>query len=85
MAQMTHSSREKPGMQEAKTLRSRGRHLLELATRASCERHYDFARLLTRLAMEVFARAKDVEESDVDESYAPIHVNVSRRSARHRG
>jgi len=38
--------------------------MLELATRAYCEQHYDFARLLTQLATEVFAHARDVEESD---------------------
>jgi hypothetical protein len=37
--------------------------MLELATRAYCEQHYDFARLLTQLATEVFAHARDVEES----------------------
>ena len=37
--------------------------MLELATRAHCEQHYDFARLLTRLATEVFAHAKETEES----------------------
>jgi hypothetical protein len=38
--------------------------MLELATRAYCEQHYDFARLLTQLATEVFAHGRDVEESD---------------------
>jgi hypothetical protein len=37
--------------------------MLELATRAYCEQHYDFARLLTQLATEVFAHAREVEES----------------------
>jgi hypothetical protein len=37
--------------------------MLELATRAYCEQHYDFARLLTQPATEVFAHARDVEES----------------------
>jgi hypothetical protein len=74
MAQMTHSTRELPGMQDAKTLRARGDHMLELASRAYCERHYDFARLLTQLATEVFARAKDVEAS-----YAPCAIRPPRR------
>jgi len=81
MAQMTHSTRKLPGMQDANTLRMRGERLLELATRASCERHYDFARLLTQLATEVFARAKDVEDT-----YAAcaIPLDASRRPMRHR-
>jgi hypothetical protein len=78
---MMRSSDEIPGMLEAATLRTRGKRMLELATRAYCEHHYDFARLLTRLAAEVFARAKDVEES-----YAPraIPVGASGRPVRHR-
>jgi hypothetical protein len=86
MAQMTHSSRETSGTHDPKTLRTRGKRMLELATRAYCERHYDFARLLTRLVLtrlagEVFARAKDAEDS-----YAAcaIRVDPSRRLVRHR-
>ena len=81
MAQMTHSSGETSGKHDPKTLRIRGKRMLELATRAYCERHYDFARLLTRLAGEVFARAKDAEDS-----YAAcaIRVDPSRRLVRHR-
>jgi hypothetical protein len=78
---MTHSSREMPGMQDPKTLRTRGKRMLELATRAYCERHYEFARLLTRLATEVFARAKDAEESH---AACAIRVDPSRRLVRHR-
>ena len=63
MAQMTHLSREIPGMQDPETLRTRGKRMLELATRAYCEQNYDFARLLTQLATEVFAHAREVEES----------------------
>jgi HEPN domain-containing protein len=81
MAQMTHSSGELPGIQDAKRLRTRGKRMLELATRAYCERHYEFARLLTQLATEVFARAKDAEDS-----YGPsaIRVDASGRPLRHR-
>jgi hypothetical protein len=79
MAQMTHSSPEMPGMQDADRLRARGQRMLELATRAYCERHYDFARLLTQLATEVFARAKDAEDSN-----AAIKVDASRRPLHHR-
>ena len=64
---------------DASKLRTRGQRMLELATRAYCEQHYDFARLLTQLATEVFAHAKNVEES-----YARCaHVEASRRPARH--
>jgi hypothetical protein len=81
MAQMTHLSREIPGMQDPETLRTRGKRMLELATRAYCERHYDFARLLTQLATEVFARAKDAEDSYA--AYA-IRVGASGRPVRRR-
>jgi hypothetical protein len=78
---MKHSSHERAGMPDAKTLRTRGERMLELASRANCERHFGFARLLTQLATEVFARAKDVEES-----YAAcsIRVDASGRRLRHR-
>jgi hypothetical protein len=39
--------------------------MLELATRAYCEQHFDFARLLTQRATEVFAHARDVEGSQL--------------------
>jgi len=63
MAQVTHRSREMTPTSEAGQLRIRGTRMLELAARAYCEQHYDFARLLTRLATEVFAHARDVEGS----------------------
>jgi hypothetical protein len=48
---------------DADRLRTRGKRMLELATRAHCEKNYDFARLLTQLAIEVFAHARELEES----------------------
>ena len=48
---------------DADRLRTRGKSMLELATRAHCEKNYDFARLLTQLAIEVFAHARELEES----------------------
>lgn len=48
---------------DATQLRTRAKRMLELATRAYCEQHYEFARLLTQLATEVFAHARDVEAS----------------------
>jgi hypothetical protein len=47
---------------DANRLRTRGKRMLELATRAHCEKNYDFARLLTQLAIEVFADARELEE-----------------------
>jgi hypothetical protein len=64
MDQVTYRSREMTAARDAEELRSRGQRMLELATRASCEQNYDFARLLTQLATEVFAHARDLEEAD---------------------
>ena len=63
MDQVTYQSREMAAARDAEELRARGQRMLELATRASCEQNYDFARLLTQLATEVFAHAREVEES----------------------
>jgi len=63
MDQVTYQPRQTTAARDAAELRTRGQRILELATRASCEQNYDFARLLTRLATEVFAHARDVEES----------------------
>jgi HEPN domain-containing protein len=80
MDEMTHSG-QIAAPEDASKLRTRGRRMLELATRAYCEQHYDFARLFTRLAAEIFAHAKIVEQS-----YAPCRVRVdrSRRAGRPR-
>jgi hypothetical protein len=48
-------------------------------TRAYCEQHHDFARLLTRLATEVFAHAKDVEKN-----YVPYPARLDALRRRHR-
>jgi len=61
MAQMTYQSSE--SADAAQQLRIRGTRMLELAARAYCEQHHDFARLLTWLAAEVFAHAKEAEQS----------------------
>jgi hypothetical protein len=66
MDQMTYRSSKTAQAAEQLRIQQlgiRGKRLLELATRAYCEQHYDFARLLTQLATEVFARAKETEES----------------------
>lgn len=73
MNQMTNRPSEM-ARSDASRLRTRGKRMLELATRAYCEQNYDFARLLTQLATEVFAHAKDVEES-----YAPSRVTSANR------
>ena len=44
--------------EDAGKLRTRGKRMLELATRAYCEQHYDFARLLTRLVKLLYGRGK---------------------------
>jgi len=59
MAQVTYQSREM-ATRDAEQLRTRGERMLELATRAYCEQNYNFARLLTQLASEVFAHARNV-------------------------
>jgi len=64
MDQLTYQSRETTAKRDAEELRSRGQRMLEMATRASYEQNYDFARLLTQLATEVFARARDLEQSN---------------------
>lgn len=65
MEQVTYHTREMAAARDAEELRARGQRMLELATRASCEQNYDFARLLTQLATEVFARARDLEQAYV--------------------
>jgi len=61
MAQMTGRSREIAVSGDVARLRMRGKRMLELANRAHCERHHDFARLFMRLANEVFAQARELE------------------------
>ncbi len=82
MDQVTYQSRETAAAHDAAQLRSRGKRMLELATCAYCEQNYDFARLLTQLATEVFAHAKDVEESH-GLCHAPS-ANRLRAQQRHR-
>ncbi len=57
----TYRLREMMSASDATQLRTRAKRMLELATRAYCEPHYDFARLLTQLATE--AHARDMEAS----------------------
>lgn len=49
---------------DVERLRGRGRRMLELANRAYCEQHYDFARLLTVLATEAFEHASEMEHEE---------------------
>jgi NTP pyrophosphatase (non-canonical NTP hydrolase) len=46
---------------DSQRLRTRARQMLELANRAYCEKHYDFARLLTLLATEAFEHASEMD------------------------
>jgi len=50
-------------MSDAERLRQRTKRLLELASRAYCEKHYDFARLLIQLAAEVLEHASKMDQS----------------------
>jgi hypothetical protein len=52
-----------PGTSDVERLRVRGKRMLELATRARCEQNHDFARVLTRLAFEVFEHAREIEQA----------------------
>ncbi len=75
---VTYRLREMTSASDATRLRTRGKRMLELATRAHCEQHYEFARLLTLLATEVFAHARDVEAS---RALCPAHVVRNGRAA----
>jgi hypothetical protein len=44
--------------------------MLELANRAYCEKHYDFARLLTVLATEAFEHASEMEHAEESHRHA---------------
>jgi hypothetical protein len=44
-------------------LRIRAKQMLELASRAYREKHYDFSRLLLQLATEVLEHASELEQS----------------------
>jgi hypothetical protein len=79
MDQVTYQSRAMTAQRDAEQLRVRGKRMLELATRAYCEQHYDFARLLTQLATEVFAHAREVEESHAL-CAAIAHDDAARRA-----
>jgi hypothetical protein len=80
MDQVTYQSRKMTAARDAELLRTRGKRMLELATRAYCEQHYDFARLLTQLATEIFAHAADVEQSYAVCPANSVRVRSARRS-----
>jgi hypothetical protein len=61
MTEMTYRSREIAANSDVARLRIRGTRMLELATRAHCEQNYNFSRLLTQLADEVFTQARELE------------------------
>jgi hypothetical protein len=51
-------------MSDAERLRERSKRMLELASRAYCEKHYDFARLLIQLAAEVLEHAGEMDQHE---------------------
>jgi hypothetical protein len=79
MEQVTYQTREMAAARDAEELRARGQRMLELATRASCEQNYDFARLLTQLATEVFAHARDLEQTYVSVATPSLSGTASAR------
>jgi hypothetical protein len=79
MEQVTYQTREMAAARDAEELRARGQRMLELATRASCEQNYDFARLLTQLATEVFAHARDLEQTYVSVATPSLSGMASAR------
>jgi hypothetical protein len=50
-------------MSDAERLRERSKRMLELASRAYCERHYYFARFLLELATEAFEHAGEMDRT----------------------
>jgi hypothetical protein len=50
-------------LSDAERLRERSKRMLELASRAYCERHYYFARFLLQLATETFEHAGEMDRS----------------------
>jgi HEPN domain-containing protein len=50
-------------MSDAERLRQRSKRMLELASRAYCEKHYDFSRLLIQLAAEVIEHASEMDQA----------------------
>ena len=73
-----------PAINDADRLRNRGKRMLELATRAHCEKNHDFARLLTQLALEVFAHVRDLEERRESRTAVPAR-RLARESRGHTG
>jgi HEPN domain-containing protein len=53
-------------MSDAERLRERSKRMLELASRAYCEKHYDFARLLIQLAAEVLEHAGEMDQHETE-------------------
>ena len=51
-------------MSDAERLRQRCKRMLELASRAYCEKQYDLARLLIQLAAEVLEHASEMDHPE---------------------
>ena len=69
-----------PAVNGAEQLRVRGKRMLELATRAHCEKNDYFASLLTQLAVDLFAHAKEFEER-CELPTAPNSTSISAMTA----
>ena len=52
--------------------------MLELATRAYCEKNYDFCRLLIQLAAEVLEHASEMDQSPETQSRDRVASPVQR-------
>jgi HEPN domain-containing protein len=69
-------------MSDAERLRQRSKRLLELASRAYCEKHYDFARLLIQLAAEVLEHASEMDQSHEAQRAASVLPRLSNDQMR---
>jgi hypothetical protein len=75
---LNQTARELDQMSDGERLRQRCKRLLELASRAYCEKHYDFARLLIQLAAEVLEHASEMDESPEAQSRPRVASPVRR-------
>jgi hypothetical protein len=82
MTEITYRSREIAVSSDVARLRIRATRMLELATRAHCEQNYNFSRLFTQLADEVFTQARELEGPFA--ACATARVGELRRAVRNR-
>jgi len=67
-----------PGMSDAERLRERSKRMLELASRAYCEKNYGFARMLLELATEVLEHASEMDPSHEAQSRRETTATVGK-------